>query len=140
MSRPTTIVEIAHRTHEGVQPFDSAVREFLDAWQSMDRIQRETALRHEPVGLDRFRDTYLAALTEYLALSDRIPAPAWTEHPQRFLDEPFFAGGLESLKATLLAESPLSFRRRLIFISADGLHRPKRTSSSSEEENVHVRA
>jgi hypothetical protein len=53
-----------------------------------------------------------------------LDAPAWTEKPQRFLREPFFAGGLESLKAILIVESPSAFRRRLIFISADGLSRP----------------
>jgi hypothetical protein len=45
---------------------------------------------------------------------------------------PFFAGGLESLKAILLAESPSEFRRRLIFISADALSRPDRNVVSQE--------
>ena len=37
----------------------------------------------------------------------------------------FFAGGLGSLKARLIVESPSAFRRRLIFVSHDGLHRPR---------------
>jgi hypothetical protein len=37
------------------------------------------------------------------------------------------------LKAILIVESPSAFRRRLIFISADGLSRPRR---GFEEESV----
>jgi hypothetical protein len=84
------------------------------------------ALADEPNKVGGVKDAYLAALAEHLALSDRFPVPGWTEQPDRFLSEPFFAGGLDSLKAILLVESPLAFRRRLIFISADGLSRPKR--------------
>jgi hypothetical protein len=58
-----------------------------------------------------------------------LPIPPWVEQPQRFLDKPFFAGGLESLKAILLAESPLAFRRRQIFVSANALSRPREHSS-----------
>jgi hypothetical protein len=49
----------------------------------------------------------------------------------RFLREPFFSGGLESLKAILIVESPSAFRRRLIFISADGISRPHRSFAAS---------
>jgi hypothetical protein len=52
--------------------------------------------------------------------------PAWTDEPKRFLTEPYFAGALESLKAMLIADSPAAFRRRLIFVSADALSRPRR--------------
>jgi len=59
--------------------------------------------------------------------------PAWTEEPERFLREPLFAGGLESLKAILIVESPSAFRRRIIFISADGLSRPHRAMVDDEQ-------
>jgi hypothetical protein len=124
--RPRSVAEIASRAKENVQPFDSAVREFLDAWQSMSSEQRITALREEPQTVGAIHDAYLAALAEHLALSERRLAPAWSEGPTRFLNEPFFAGGLESLKAALILESPLAFRRRLIFISGNALSRPRR--------------
>lgn len=132
MRRPETIAEIARRAHAGTQRFDPAVREFLDSWQSMDEARRCAAIAEEPVPVGGIQDAYLAALAEHLALSARMPVPRWTEKPDRFLSEPFFAGGLESLKAILLVESPLAFRRRLIFISADGLSRPQRTSATAE--------
>ena len=126
-TRPHSIEEIARRTTSGEQAFDAGVREFLDTWQSLRTEQKSAALTDEPPRVGRVKDAYLAALAEHLALSDHLPIPAWTERPDRFLSEPFFAGGLESLKAILLVESPLAFRRRLIFISADGLSRPDRT-------------
>jgi hypothetical protein len=126
MARPQSIAEIANRTLSQAQGFDAACRELLDEWQSMDSGRRLGALAQEPAPVGRVEDAYLAALAEHLALSARLPTPDWTDAPQRFLSEPFFSGGLESLKAILLAESPLAFRRRLIFISADGLSRPPR--------------
>jgi hypothetical protein len=123
---PKTITEVAERARAGAQPFDLGVREFLDNWGISPSNVRRLAIADEPEPVGRIQDAYLGALAEHLALSERIPAPGWTEDAKRFLDEPFFAGGLESLKAILLAESPLAFRRRLIFISADALSRPKR--------------
>lgn len=130
MSRPQTVAEIAGRAQGEPGSFDRAVREFLDAWQSMPLRERGDALKNEPDKVAPLEDAYLAALTEHLALSERISVPRWTEETGRFLKEPFFAGGLESLKAILLVESPLAFRRRLIFVSADGLSRPRRTGES----------
>jgi hypothetical protein len=124
--RPQTLSEIAHRASDRTRAFDMSVREFLDAWQTMTPQQRTDALAAEPLRLDLIKDAYLAALAEHLALSEGHRAPAWAEEADRFLNEPFFAGGLESLKATLLVESPLAFRRRLIFISANALSRPRR--------------
>lgn len=48
---------------------------------------------------------------------------AWTESPRRSLPRPWFAGGLKNLKAILLAESPVAFRRRNLFVSANTLSR-----------------
>ena len=124
--RPDSIAQVAARAAEEACTFDPSVREFLDQWQLMSPEQRTARLEDEPQRLSGVKDAYLAAVAEHLALSERLPVPAWTEQPDRFLSEPFFASGLESLKAILLVESPLAFRRRLIFISADGLSRPRR--------------
>jgi hypothetical protein len=124
--RPREIAEIAKRTAARTQPFDAAMREFLDNWQSLNPAQKKVALEEEPILLGPTHDAYLAALAEHLALSEKLPPPKWVESTTRFLREPFFAGGLESLKATLLVESPLAFRRRQIFISTDALSRPSR--------------
>jgi hypothetical protein len=124
--RPKKIVEIAMRAASVPGAFDMATREFLDSWQMLTCAQRTEALAEEPPRLTPLQDAYLAALAEHLALSECLLVPRWTQAQERFLAEPFFAGGLESLKAMLLVESPLAFRKRLIFISADGLSRPSR--------------
>jgi hypothetical protein len=71
----------------------------------------------------RIENSYFAACVEYLCLESHIPMPGWIHKKQYFLKEPFFAGGLESLKAFLLVESPLPFRRRNIFVSENALER-----------------
>jgi hypothetical protein len=125
-ARPTSIAEIGCLAASGMQPFDAAVREFLDTWQAMTDEAKAGAIVDEPCKVGLIQDAYLAALAEHLALSGQLPVPAWTEGPHRFLDAPFFAGGLQSLKAALIVESPSAFRRRLIFISANALSRPRR--------------
>lgn len=129
--RPRSLTQIAERAATAPQSFDLAAREFLDAWQSMTPEERISALGGEPAMVGGIRDAYLAALAEHLALESRLPVPDWTSEKHRFLAEPYFAGGLESLKALLLVESPLAFRRRLIFISADALSRPAREDDGS---------
>jgi hypothetical protein len=71
----------------------------------------------------RIHNSYFAASVEYLCLESHIPIPGWVHNKKYFLEEPFFAGGLESLKAFLLVESPLPFRRRNIFVSENALGR-----------------
>lgn len=76
----------------------------------------------EPVGCADV-DAYLAAVVETLCREVEMVPPCWTESPERFLRYPWFAGGLESLKAILIVESPVPFRRRNLFVSANALHR-----------------
>ena len=47
----------------------------------------------------------------------------WTKNPRRFLDHPWFPDDAELLKPYLIAESPASFRRRLIFTELEPLRR-----------------
>lgn len=68
-------------------------------------------------------NAYWAATVETLCREAGLPAPDWTESPRCYLHRPWFAGALESLKAILLAESPVAFRRRNLFVSANALVR-----------------
>jgi hypothetical protein len=45
------------------------------------------------------------------------------EDSRRFLDTPFFPDGLQLMKPILLQDSPIAFRRRLIFTEAEPLRR-----------------
>jgi hypothetical protein len=68
-------------------------------------------------------NAYLAAVAETLCWEFSLTPPAWTESPCCYLRRPWFAGGLETLKAILLVESPVPFRRRNLFVSANALAR-----------------
>jgi hypothetical protein len=68
----------------------------------------------------------LGAVGEHLARRWNLPAvPPWTDNPSRFLHEPYFTTLIENLKAMLLAQSPLAFRRRMIFTEAEPLRRAR---------------
>lgn len=122
--RPRTLYEVARRVNAAEQKFDAAIPEFLDAFYA-DPELRAAAIRDRPDLIDALRDAYLAAVAEHLARSYELPVPEWTEIQGNDLHDPFFAGGLESLKGILVAESPTAFRRRLLFVSKDALSRPR---------------
>src|SRR4030088_930392 len=99
--RPATLEEVAARTLGG-EPFDPLLREFLDTFYGGNADARVRAIGGTPARIDPLNDAYLAAVAEHLALRFRLPVPHWVEEPHRFLVKPFFAGGLENLKAILL--------------------------------------
>lgn len=107
---------------------DFLLREFLDEFYATpDAASRAAMVADEPPWLtDRRANAYLAAVAEHLSLRNDLPVPPWAAEPSRFLDRPYFPCGLDSLKATLLVESPTAFRRRMIFVGADPLYRPRR--------------
>lgn len=123
-TRPRSLQEVVRRAKRREQDFDGALREFLDSFYSQPDW-RERALADEPEAIDALHDAYVAAVGEHLARLFGLPVPPWTESHGNGLREPFFAGGLESLKAVLQAESPTAFRRRLLFVGKDALSRPR---------------
>jgi len=125
--RPQTLCEVARRVNRGEQQFDTAVLEFLDSFYGNPEL-RLSAIEVRPELIDALRDAYLAAVAEHLAKSYRLPVPEWTETQGNDLHKPFFAGGLETLKGILVAESPTAFRRRLLFVGKDALSRPRQSS------------
>jgi hypothetical protein len=123
-TRPRTLHEVARRTASLEQAFDPALREFLDSFYANPET-RQAAIDQPPELLDALRDAYLAAVGEHLARCYHLEIPAWAETRGLDLEHPFFAGGLESLKARLFVESPTAFRRRMLFVSKDALFRPR---------------
>ena len=125
--RPHSLQEVAQWGHSPGE-MDAFLREFLDTYYTEPAAARRAImLRDEPplTGSER-ANAYLAAVAEHLAQRNDMPVPTWVDSDARFLKLPFFPAGLESLKATCLMESPAAFRRRLIFVGADPLYRPRR--------------
>jgi hypothetical protein len=122
--RPRTLCEVVRRVKSGEQKFDPSLREFLDAFYA-NPSSRQAALEDRPASIDAVHDAYVAAVAEHLSRLHGLALPEWTETHGNGLHEPFFAGGLQSLKAVLVVESPAAFRRRLLFVSKDALSRAR---------------
>ncbi len=125
--RPVSLKEVA-QWGQALGGIDSFLREFLDEfYREYDQNKRTAMLADEPpLSPDERANAYLAAVAEHLALRNHLVVANWAGKPTRFLKRPFFPCGLESLKAILLVESPTAFRRRMIFVGADPLYRPRR--------------
>jgi hypothetical protein len=124
-NQPATLAEVARRVNRGEQPYDLALPEFLDMfYMNVDR--RTAMIEEEPEPLaDPIRHAFFGAIGEHLARRWGLPIPAWTSDPSRFLKRPYFATPFEALKAMYIAESPIAFRRRLIFTEAEPLRRAR---------------
>ena len=127
-ARPRSLAEVESCARIDGHGIDLPLREFLDEFYVEDRADvRVQMLAREPslTGIDR-HDAYLAAVAEHLARRYRLAVPGWAGKSNRFLKRPYFPSGLESLKAILIVESPVAFRKRLIFVDKDPLYRPRR--------------
>ena len=128
--RPHSLKEVMlwGQSHGDVDGF---LREFLDEFYSESSPRERAAMLSDepPLGENDRANAYLAAVAEHLALHHHVNVPDWTGDSSRFLKRPFFPCGLESLKATMLVESPAAFRRRLIFVGAEPLYRPRKDAS-----------
>jgi hypothetical protein len=115
---------VVRRVKPGERRFDPSLREFLDSFY-VNPESRQQAIEGRPDSIDALHDAYVAAVAEHLARICGLQIPEWSESHGNGLREPFFAGGLQSLKGVLVAESPTAFRRRLLFVSKDALSRPR---------------
>lgn len=130
---PLTVREISQRRSDEArqgQPFSLwLIGDLLDDFRQRRVTPEEkiALVRDSPVWLETEKhadcNAYLAAVAETLCREAGLPPPAWTELACCFLKRPWFACGLETLKALLLVESPVPFRRRNLFVSANALSR-----------------
>lgn len=130
--RPKSLREAATLAREWELPLGRVVAEFLDEFYTHPEA-RQAMIVEEPPAVGEFEDAWLGAVAEHLARRWSLEIPAWVDQPHRFLRRPFFAGGLESLKAILLAESPLAFRKRQIFVEAEPLRRARMPRDDAAE-------
>jgi transcriptional regulator with XRE-family HTH domain len=72
---------------------------------------------------DSRADALMAALAEHLALRRRIAVPGWTEDSTRVARPWWFVASSPAWIPTSLRDSPASFARRGIFVTAGALER-----------------
>ena len=124
--RPATLAEVARRRNAG-EELGSLLVGFLDSFYGdLRQGAGPAALSTPPEALTEAREhALLGAIAEHLARRWGLQIPGWSDDPSRFLKRPYFTSPLEGLKALLIAESPLAFRRRLIFTEAEPLRRAR---------------
>ena len=124
--RPATLADVARRRNAG-EELRPLLAGFLDSFYARVRAgTAQAALMERPEPLAEAREhALLGAVAEHLARRWRLTVPDWSDEPSRFLKRPYFTSPLEGLKALLIAESPLAFRRRLIFTEAEPLRRAR---------------
>ena len=128
MNRPATLIEVAQRRNNG-EEFEMLVAEFLDTFYGAlkrDPIAATSCITGEPAPIpDANQHALLGAIGEHLARRWNLAIPNWTSDPSRFLSLPYFTTDLDGFKAMMIAQSPLAFRRRLIFTEAEPLSRAR---------------
>jgi hypothetical protein len=93
--------------------------EQFDKADGADR-RRMVEVAPSPTG-DRRYDALLASLVEYSCIHHGMKPPEWVDDPSRFLEEWWFVSGMKSLHANAMVHSPISFKRRGVFITEGAL-------------------
>ncbi|SBW24435.1 hypothetical protein FDG2_4154 [Candidatus Protofrankia californiensis] len=105
-----------------------AVVQMLDDYTSVLRHQGLEAAQamwvdRPRLSGDRRVDAAFAALGEYLARRDGWHTPGWVQDPALEAVPWWFVTALKGLHPRALVESPLSFRKRGVFITSGALQR-----------------
>ncbi len=140
--RPKSLHEIAARA-ESLGHFGYEFADWLHTLRTLhSRTLLRKAIRQEPALLrDRFpegatADAWLAAYAEHLASRTALPAPDWTNSPDRVAPEPWFATDRPGSRLRALRDSPPAFKNRNLFTEAVDLPlrlRAGRPPNSREE-------
>jgi len=125
MRRPDSLAEVARWT-DNRRAFSFHLADFLDQFYLNPRSEM---LNEEPARLagrieeGEVADAYLAATAVALARWIKANPPSWAWSEDRKLKFPWFASSGSAIRATLLAESPASFRERNLFVNSNALSR-----------------
>ncbi|NTZ20783.1 hypothetical protein EXW96_25680 [Paenibacillus sp. JMULE4] len=119
--------DIAHLTSQNAGSFEIHTGNFLDEFYRSDNEKRKQMVEQEPAfypNLALHILPFLAGMAEKLCNDYNLECPAWVYRPQYYLKEPvFWMEAKGNLRLVLLVESPIEFRLRNIFTSANSLTR-----------------
>ncbi len=93
---------------------------FADDFRASGRPGRIALLQEEPpsTGDARF-DAALAGIAELFAAEGAIPAPAWVEEPERFVEPWWFVASRPAFHAYTLANTPAVVARHGVFMARE---------------------
>lgn len=119
--------DIAHLTSQNAGSFEIHTGNFLDEFYRSDNEKRKQMVEQEPAFYPNLAPhilPFLAGMAEKLCNDYNLGCPAWVYLPQYYLKEPvFWMEAKGNLRLVLLVESPIEFRLRNIFTSANSLTR-----------------
>jgi hypothetical protein len=133
-NRPKTLAEVVRRSTD-MDALSIALPEFLDTFYGHikrgDLSAAAASLAEEPpLATSPELQAYIGGVAEHLCRRWSLPTiPSWVEHPSRFLKSPVFELSSPEARRIYLIESPLAFRRRLIFTEAVPLRRARMPTS-----------
>ena len=118
-----SLQEQAERIRAGEAALD-VIRDALDQLgRAVDpAVDAAVAVRPEPTG-DRRADALLAGIAEHLTSRRALVTPAWAGDAERFLDHFWFVSEIPGFRATAIAQTPISLRRRGILWAERSLRR-----------------
>jgi len=122
-----TIAEVGAEVSKCLAEHDEATGRrlafrFIEQFDRADQADRGRMVETAPLptGDSRY-DALLAAEVEYCCVRHGMPSPGWVNDPSRFVEEWWFVSGIKSLHANAVVHSPISFKRRGVFITEDSL-------------------
>ncbi len=93
---------------------------FADDFRASSRPGRTALLREKPppTGDARF-DAALAGVAELFAAEGKLPAPAWVDEPDRFVEPWWFVASRPAFHAYVLAHTPAVMARHGVFMARE---------------------
>lgn len=129
--RPNTLKQVAEQASD-LQEFGLLLRDWIHQVTRGDvsnrpalqrSIDETPPLLRTKFGEGEVADAYLAAYAEWIADKAKIDRPHWVQRSSRVLEEPWFA---DDARASLLIETPASFRQRGVFTIPESVVRLRR--------------
>ncbi|HUC91973.1 MAG TPA: hypothetical protein VMS09_08085 [Paenibacillus sp.] len=123
-----TVWDIARDTGSNMEQFAIHCGNFLDEFYRASNEQRRLMVGREPEGYPGFPDyvlPFLAAMVHKLCNDyNDMECPAWVHKERYVLKEPhFWLDAKGNLRLVLLAESPVEFKIRNLYVTANTLSR-----------------
>jgi hypothetical protein len=98
------------------------VAQFVAEFDRSSSRDRPGLVADEPPSTgDRRWDALLAGVVEQCCFDHRVALPAWTLHPDRFLDQWWFVTPYRSLHASAFVATPAALANRGVFIHGSSL-------------------